>query len=156
LLLGLGRLLPEATHVLDKTLLEDDGLQVLQVPQCLLRLHLLQLGRQSLPGWPRGEVQLVRNLNDVQIREAAFQEQLVGILTQQSSPLHSDALVDLLDVLTRRRGREVLGLEDRPVDEFTPVLPHLLFINDAEELADELRVDSDHLKELEPQREYLG
>ena len=75
-------------------------------------------------------MQLVRYLNDVQICEAALDQGVILVLTDETSSLHGDGSVDILNIeaLGTRCG-EVSGLEDRAIDELAPVLSHLLFMN---------------------------
>ena len=50
---------------------------------------------------------------------------------------------------------KVFRLHNGPIDVLAPVLPHLLLIDDAEELSHKLRVDGDYFDELIPDGEYL-
>ena len=48
----LGSLQLQLLHVFDEALFEDDGLQILQAPECLFGSQLLQLSCESLTCWP--------------------------------------------------------------------------------------------------------
>lgn len=101
-------------------------------------------------------MQGVRNLDDVEVGEGALHQNLVHFLSHQSSSLKRNILVDVLHTVFRTGARKVFGLAHSPVDELAPVLPGFVLVDDPQVLADELRVQSDHLEELKPKLENLG
>ena len=87
--------------------------------------------------------------------ESTQRLRLPGLLLHEAhSLLLGDLPVDLSDVVLAR-DREVSGLHDCAVDVLSPVLSHLLLVDDAKELGHELRIDGQKLDQAIPDAEDL-
>ncbi len=102
-------------------------------------------------------VKFFRNLNYIKISIGTFNKSVILLLSNDAPSFQSNSLMNFLDILVGWTwGCEIFGLVNSSVNQFTPIFPHFLFIDQPQIFTHKFRINSDNFNVLIPQSEYLS
>ena len=82
---------------------------------------------------------------------------MILLLSNDAPSFQSNSLMNFLDILVGWTwGCEIFGLVNSSVNQFTPIFPHFLFIDQPQIFTHKFRINSDNFNVLIPQSEYLS